>query len=122
MNTKTLCLQYLAQFFSEREKFQTQVVQKIKIHISPHPHPRSRAVYDIMLKIMVVRQPKDDIIRPISFTCWISKATHTHSECVILIAFPRKRWLRERKLRYVTRGLLTTETDCLLRGTAWVYK
>jgi hypothetical protein len=29
-------------------------------------------------------------------TCWIPKATDTHSECVMLIAFPRQQWLRER--------------------------
>jgi hypothetical protein len=32
------------------------------------------------------------------FACWITKAihTHTHSEYVILPAFPRQQWLRER--------------------------
>ena len=29
-------------------------------------------------------------------TCWITKATDTHSEYVILIAFQRQEWLRER--------------------------
>jgi len=28
--------------------------------------------------------------------CWITNATYTHSEYVILIAFPRQEWLRER--------------------------
>jgi len=34
--------------------------------------------------------------------CWITKATDTHSEYVILIAFPLQRWLHERAsmLRY----------------------
>jgi quinol-cytochrome oxidoreductase complex cytochrome b subunit len=34
--------------------------------------------------------------------CWITKATNKHSEYVILIAFPRQKWLRERAsmLRY----------------------
>ena len=34
--------------------------------------------------------------------CWIPKATNTHSECVILIAFPLQQWLYERSsmLRY----------------------
>ena len=27
--------------------------------------------------------------------CWMTKATDTHSEYVILIAFPRRHWLRE---------------------------
>jgi hypothetical protein len=30
------------------------------------------------------------------FACRITKATDTHSEYVILIAFPRQQWLRER--------------------------
>jgi hypothetical protein len=40
------------------------------------------------------------------FVCWIIKATDTHSEYVILIAFPRQQWLRERAsmlLSYVYR-------------------
>jgi hypothetical protein len=34
--------------------------------------------------------------------CWITKATDTHSEYVILIAFPLRQWLRTcaSKLRY----------------------
>jgi len=28
--------------------------------------------------------------------CWITKATNTHSEYVILIAFPLQQWLHER--------------------------
>ena len=34
--------------------------------------------------------------------CWIPKATNTHSQYVILIAFPQQQWLHERAslLRY----------------------
>jgi len=35
-------------------------------------------------------------IRRMRFVFWISKATHTHSEYVILIAWPQQTWLRER--------------------------
>jgi len=28
--------------------------------------------------------------------CWITKATNTPSECVILIAFPLQQWLHKR--------------------------
>jgi hypothetical protein len=43
------------------------------------------------------RHVKDDnIIRRIRFACGITKATDTHSEHVILIAFPRQQLLRER--------------------------
>jgi hypothetical protein len=36
------------------------------------------------------------MIRRMRFTCWIPKATNTHSEYVTLIAFPRRQWLHER--------------------------
>jgi hypothetical protein len=31
-----------------------------------------------------------------ALACWITKATNTHSEHVILIVFPRQHWLHER--------------------------
>jgi hypothetical protein len=43
------------------------------------------------------RQVTDDnIIGRMSFPNWITKATDTHSECVILIAFPWQKWIHER--------------------------
>jgi len=30
------------------------------------------------------------------FSCWITKATNTHSDYILLIAFPRQEWLGER--------------------------
>ena len=38
----------------------------------------------------------------IRFACWITKATKTHAEYVIIIAFPLQQWLQERAsmLRY----------------------
>jgi hypothetical protein len=46
----------------------------------------------------------DNIIRRMRIACWITKATDTHSEYVIIITFPRQKWLRERAsmLRYST--------------------
>jgi hypothetical protein len=40
--------------------------------------------------------------------CWITKATDTHSECVILIAFPLQQRLHDRAsvLRYTYTELL----------------
>jgi hypothetical protein len=38
----------------------------------------------------------ENVIRRMRFACWITKATDTHSEYVILIAFRRQQWLRER--------------------------
>ena len=43
------------------------------------------------------RQTADgNIIKCMRFTFWIPKATDTHLEYVILIAFPRQQWLRKR--------------------------
>jgi hypothetical protein len=46
----------------------------------------------------------DNIIRRMRFACWITKATDTHSEYLILMTFPQQQWLRERvsMLRYST--------------------
>ena len=38
----------------------------------------------------------DSIIRRMRIACWITEATNTHSENVILIAFPLQQWLHER--------------------------
>ena len=47
----------------------------------------------------------------VSTACWITKATNTHSEYVILTACPQQQWLRERAsmLRY-------TYTVCLVNS------
>ena len=38
----------------------------------------------------------DGITRRMRFACWITKATDTYTEYVILVAFRREQWLRER--------------------------
>jgi hypothetical protein len=40
----------------------------------------------------------DNITRRMRFACWITKATDRHLEYVILIAFTRQQWFRERAL------------------------
>jgi hypothetical protein len=47
-------------------------------------------------------QSDDNIIRRMRTACWITKATDKQSEYVLLIALPRRQWLRERAslLRY----------------------
>jgi hypothetical protein len=50
-----------------------------------------------MKKYGTARQATDDnIIWCMHFACWVTKATDTHSEYIILIAFPQQQWLRER--------------------------
>ena len=38
----------------------------------------------------------DKIVRRLRIICWKSKATDTHSDCVILITFLRGQWLLKR--------------------------
>ena len=86
--------------------FQTKVTDKIKTHILCYNNfsPEHRVVYEIMWKNMVRAGQATDgnIIRRRRFACWMTKAKDTHSEYVILIAFPQQEWLRERAsmLRY----------------------
>jgi len=73
-----------------------------------------------------VRQDTDDnITRRMRIACWLPKATNTHSQYVILIAFPLKQWLQERApiSRYTYSGCpvvvhtLTTTFYC--HWTSW---
>jgi hypothetical protein len=59
-----------------------------------------------------------NIIRRMRFACWITKATDTHSEYVIFIAFPRQEWLRERAsmLHYTHTACIVTIT-IIMMGT-----
>jgi hypothetical protein len=65
----------------------------------------------------------DNTIRRMRLACQINKATDTHSEHVILIAFPRRQWLREHTsmlhcthiahlLLYILNHIMTL-TDCI---------
>ena len=50
-----------------------------------------------MEKYSTARQATDEnIIQRMRFEYWITKTTDTHSEYVILTAFPRRQCLRER--------------------------
>ena len=64
----------------------------------------NKAFYEAMYKKYGrARQAADDnIIGRMRFSRFITKATDTHSEYVMLIAFPRQQWLYERPsmLRY----------------------
>ena len=45
--------------------------------------------------MVVLVRSHDNIIQHIGFACWITKATDTHPEYVILIASPWQQWLYE---------------------------
>jgi hypothetical protein len=76
---------------------QTKVAQKIKTHIlCSITFLFNGAVDKIMWKNIVERSRPQMTIWRKRIACWIPKATNTHSECVIVIAFPRQQWLHER--------------------------
>jgi len=55
--------------------------------------PENRAVYEIMWKNIVERGRPQMAIWRMRIACWIPNATNTHSQYVILIAFPLKQRL-----------------------------
>ena len=74
---------------------QTKVVEKIKTHFMFNGFFSLNRVYNLE-KFCTARQATDDtIIRRVPFECWINKATYTHSEYVIFIAFPLQQRLHE---------------------------
>jgi len=58
--------------------------------------PEDRTVYEIMWKNIVEPDRPHITIGRMRIACSIPKATETHSEYVILIAFPLQQWLHER--------------------------
>jgi hypothetical protein len=61
---------------------QAEVVKGIKTHIiCSITFPESHAVYEIMCE-NIVEPDRPQIIRCIRISCWIIKATHTHTQNV----------------------------------------
>ena len=58
--------------------------------------PQKCYIYGVMWKSIVQPGRPQIIIWRMRIACWIPKATNTHSEYVILIAFPLQQWLHER--------------------------
>jgi hypothetical protein len=80
-------------------KVSDEFVGKIKPHIlcSKASFRKSCLLWDNVENYGTARQATDDnIIWRMRFACWVTKAIDTHSEYVILIAFPRQQWLRQR--------------------------
>ena len=53
-------------------------------------------MYEVMWKNIVELDRPQITIWHMCIACWVPKATNTHSEYVILIAFPLQQWLHER--------------------------
>ena len=78
--------------------FQTEVVERIKTHILCSGTFFSKIV-PFMRKCgenIVERDRSQMTIWRMLISCCIRKATNTHPENVMLIAFPQHQWLRER--------------------------
>ena len=118
---------YLAHFFWEWEMLQTNVVQKINTHFL-----FSMTVFRKSYRLWDNVENTGEPDRP-AMTKWrvhisqlVTKATNTHSEYVIRIAFPLQQWLHERacKLRYTyctVAVLCNCEGVCSLRGANWIF-
>ena len=74
----------------------TECVKKMKTHVQNPFSRKSWLLWNNVDKYEKLRQATDNIIRRMRFACWLTKATDTHSEYVILIAFPEQLWFRER--------------------------
>ena len=54
-------------------------------------------------------------------TCWIPKATYTHSEYVTLIAFPQQHWLHDVTLYVYCLSCYNSDWLCFLRGMSRIH-
>ena len=80
---------YLAQFFLEREIFQKKTLQRKSKHTFDIFYVENRAVYKLMGKHMLESDSPQITTWRMRISCWITTVTDTHSEHVILTAFPR---------------------------------
>jgi len=72
-------------------------VEKIQTYIYiQYPFSENRAVYEIMWKNIAEADRPQVTIWQMCFASYITKATNTGSECVILIVFRWQQWLHER--------------------------
>ena len=107
-------LSYLSQFFIEREMFQIKFVEKIIAYILCSFFSENRTAYEIMWKSNVQSDRPQMTIWCMRIACWIPKATNTHWEYVIHIAFPLQQWLHERATM-----LHYTYIACLVWPLSW---
>ena len=107
----------LAQFFLKWKLFLRKDVEEIKTLIL------NLAFYEIMWENVVERDRPQLTLWRMRILCWISKATNTHSENVILIDFPVQQWLHERasmlRYSYITCLVNKIRTVHILTIVAW---
>jgi hypothetical protein len=79
---------------------QTKRIETIKTHILFFSifFRKSCNLWCNVEKYSRAREASDNITRIMCSACWITKARETHSECVILIAFPQQQTLTRTRL------------------------
>jgi hypothetical protein len=79
--------------------FMTRVVEKIKTRfLFINFFFENRNVFYLRRNNFIELDRPQMTIRRMLIACWISKATKTHSDYVILIVFLLQQWLHERTL------------------------
>jgi len=109
MKTFVHLQQYLTKFFLEWKLFENDFVGKIKPQsvCSKCFTQKLCRLWDNVKIYNRGRQATDDnILRHKRISCWIHKATSTHSEYVVLIAFTQKNGYANAPQCYVIRTLL----------------
>jgi hypothetical protein len=103
MNTCVHLRKYLPKCLLEFEMFHTKVVEKLNAQIYVQSLSISLFFWkSFRLRDNVGKRCKaghstdDNRTQRMRFACWITRAIDTHSEYVILSAFPLQQWLQER--------------------------
>jgi hypothetical protein len=87
-------LLYSFEFFLVWKIFQMEVGEKFKTHYMFNKVVWILCLYEIIWKNMIeLCRPQDHIIWHMHCACWMTRATDTNSEYLILIAFPQQQWL-----------------------------
>jgi hypothetical protein len=107
MNTDVYLSPYLAHFFLECDISQARVAEKIEKHVLCLITFFKIMSFIIWKNCVAPKRPQITIWRTrIAF--WTPKTTKTHTEYVILTAFPQQQWLHESvsMLRYMSTACL----------------
>ena len=75
---------------------------------------RKSCRYETMWKTVVKPDRPQMTIWRMCIACWIPKATNTHSECVILLAFPQQQFCRNAPQCHVVRTYIACPVNQLL--------
>jgi hypothetical protein len=129
MKTFSHLWQHLAEFFLEWEMFRIKFCRENQ---NPYfafnnffPSRKLCHLWGYVQKNDTAGQATDgDILRHMSFACWVIKATNTHSKYVTLIDFPRRTVLNANAPGYYVTRVLTVLFlhKVLISKTCYMYQ